>query len=348
MSRGSRRFLLAAIGDEGVVLDAMTGELYRADAAAVVVFRALGRGEETDGAAAALVRAFAVSRARAQRDVRRIVATMGDVTRGSRRTSAQTSHCNPYELRASTRGGYDLFVDGRAAAWIDERGRSVERASAVDRRDGAILRLASPHALALARKRVLHASAVVAGGGIVAFVAPSGVGKTTLARKLEARGAAFVSEDLVLLADPRSAVVHGERAIGTWSRSRARQVSAAPLATAAAGRTRPLHAVVVIERAKDQERIVVERLRGADAIAALFANAFVEVPSVRVWREALAMCRALAVRGIVHRAIVPEGLALVDRALAAAESRRRSPRSSRPDDPVEALLGVAHAHPRVT
>ena len=341
-----RRFVLAAIGREGVVLDARSGELYRAGATAVVIFRALVRGCDVAGAAEALVRAFAVTRACAERDVRAILASMPDCRRGMAPSAGAPL------FRASARGGYEMWLDGLAVAWLEAHGRSVERlAGAARSGTGAsgthVLRLLAPHALALGGHRVLHASAVLHREEVLAFVAPSGTGKTTLARLLVGRDVRAISEDLLVLRDPREAVVEGERALRSWSRSRARAVSTELALASVEGRAKPLRAVLILERRKGQRGIALEALRGADAIMALFANAFVEVPSPRVWRHALAMCRALAARGIVYRACVPDGLAALEQALAAGRARHRSARASEAEDGVEALLGIGGADPRM-
>jgi hypothetical protein len=342
----AKRFMLASIGREGVVLDARSGELYRVGAAAVVVFRALVRGADVAGAAAALVRAFAVTHARAERDVRAILASMPD----RRRAMASTRRAP--QFRSSARGGFELELDGMNVAWLDERGRSVERGAGATRgASGAggshVLRLLAPHVLALGGHRVLHASAVLHRDEVVAFVAPSGTGKTTLARLLADRGVPAISEDLLVLRDARDAIVDGERALRMWSRSRARTVSTELAVGSVDGPAKPLRSVLILERRKGQRGIALEALRGADAIAALFANAFVEVPSPRVWRQALGMCRALAARGIVYRACVPDGLGPLERALAAGPARSGSGSRSEAGDRVEALLGIGCSDPRV-
>jgi hypothetical protein len=347
MTTRARRFVLAAIGHEGVVLDAKSGELYRADATAVVVFRALGRGADLAGAAGALVRAFAVTHARAERDVRAILASMPDRRRGT------DSGRGAPQFRASSRGGYEMQLDGREVAWIDARGRSVERIAGSTRGESGaggahILRLAAPHVLALRGHSVLHASAVLHRDEVVAFTAPSGTGKTTLARLLARRGVRAISEDLLVLRNAREAVLEGEHALRAWSRSRARTVSTEVAVGCVDGRARPLRAVLILQRRKGERGITVEALRGADAIMGLFSNAFVEVPSPRVWRRALGICRALAARGIVYRACVPDGLAALEHALAAAPARRRLALGSEAYDRVEALLGVSRSDPRMT
>ena len=53
---------------------------------------------------------------------------------------------------------------------------------------------------------MLHASAVVLDGAAVAFTAPSGTGKSTLAAHLVAAGASFLTDDVLAL-DDRNGVV---------------------------------------------------------------------------------------------------------------------------------------------
>ena len=63
-----------------------------------------------------------------------------------------------------------------------------------------------PLAAALQGLEVLHASAVVLDGAAVAFTAPSGIGKSTLAAHLVAAGASFLTDDVLALED-RNGVV---------------------------------------------------------------------------------------------------------------------------------------------
>lgn len=332
-----RRFAVAAIGREGVVLDTSSGEIYRAGPSAVVVFRALVRGSDVAGAAEALVQAFAVSRARAKRDVRGILASLPAAPRRS------NAGVQPPQFVAGARGRYDMQLDDVPVASLDGRGRLVERSDV----NPDVLRLVAPHVLALGGHRVLHASAVLVRGEVVAFVAPSGTGKTTLARLLEGADVRVISEDLLVLRSAREAVLGGERALRIWSRSRGLTVSTKRALDSVDGRAKPLRAVLVLERRKRQQGITVDALRGADAIMALFANAFVEVPSVRVWRQTLASCRALAARRIVFRACIPDGLEALEYVLAATRERTH-PRASEAYNPVEALLGVRSSDPGMT
>jgi hypothetical protein len=65
-------------------------------------------------------------------------------------------------------------------------------------------------ALALARRGVfvLHASAVVIGGGVVGFLGESGAGKSTLARLLAAEGLPRAADDLLAVTEGPAALPH--------------------------------------------------------------------------------------------------------------------------------------------
>jgi hypothetical protein len=56
-----------------------------------------------------------------------------------------------------------------------------------------------PFAALLHGLEILHASAVVHGGGAIAFVGPSGAGKTSVALELCRRGASFLADDVLAL-----------------------------------------------------------------------------------------------------------------------------------------------------
>ena len=67
----------------------------------------------------------------------------------------------------------------------------------------------------------LHASAVVAGGGVVAFLGESGAGKSTLAASLQARGFQIFSDDICLLEESAEEMVAVPLAgwLKLWGRS---------------------------------------------------------------------------------------------------------------------------------
>jgi hypothetical protein len=94
--------------------------------------------------------------------------------------------------------GYWLSFDGfgRYAVSLDGREAQCEAdAVTLDRSERFLFAQVLPLAAVLQGLDVLHASAVAWDRGVVAFVGPSGAGKTTLATRLVARGATLITDD---------------------------------------------------------------------------------------------------------------------------------------------------------
>jgi hypothetical protein len=87
-------------------------------------------------------------------------------------------------------GRYLVAVDGGLIAC--ELG-----AAEVARHERFVLAHALPVASVLQGYEVLHASAIAAGGGAAAFAGASGTGKTRMASRLVARGASFLTDDVL-------------------------------------------------------------------------------------------------------------------------------------------------------
>lgn len=95
-----------------------------------------------------------------------------------------------FQIWAPRHGRYEVAADGtsvRAAVPRDPRWERLFFAQVL------------PLAAALQRIEVFHASAIALEGRAYAFVAPSGAGKTSLAAHLVARGAGFVTDDVLAL-----------------------------------------------------------------------------------------------------------------------------------------------------
>ncbi|HTK46679.1 MAG TPA: hypothetical protein VL328_01715 [Gemmatimonadaceae bacterium] len=91
----------------------------------------------------------------------------------------------------SDTGDFDLTDRGRVITW-----HSPANADENDARLDVVGTLL-PLALHLADRLTLHGSAVAVDSGVIAFLAPSGFGKSTLAMSLAVAGATFVSDDAV-------------------------------------------------------------------------------------------------------------------------------------------------------
>jgi hypothetical protein len=88
-------------------------------------------------------------------------------------------------------GAFDVTRDGRTITWY--RPSDADEGNARLDIVGTLL----PFALHLTDRLVLHGSSVAFEGGAVAFLAPSGTGKSTLAMGLTMAGARFLSDDAV-------------------------------------------------------------------------------------------------------------------------------------------------------
>ena len=98
--------------------------------------------------------------------------------------------------------GYRLSFDdfGRYAVSLDGREAMCEAdAVTLERSERFLFAQVLPLAAVLQGLDVIHAGAVAWDGGVVALVGPSGAGKTTLATRLVARGATFVTDDALAL-----------------------------------------------------------------------------------------------------------------------------------------------------
>jgi hypothetical protein len=98
--------------------------------------------------------------------------------------------------------GYWLSFDqfGRYAVSLDGREAECEAdAVTVERTERFLFAQVLPLAAVLQGLDVVHASAVTWDGGVVAFVGPSGAGKTTVATRLVARGATLITDDALAL-----------------------------------------------------------------------------------------------------------------------------------------------------
>ena len=303
----ARRFALGAIADDGIVLDLVTGNTYRARASALVAFRELARGRGVGSAADALAREYDVPRERALADVRALIA---------RSMTSPAKEERPVSFEA-VKNGFVMSMSGRRVLRADDETGRVSGKHTPD-----ILRAAAPHVLTLQGHTVLHAAAVSGPSGVIAFVGPSGVGKSTLARTFAQEGYGPVSDDLVVLGPRRRVILDAERALRDWTKIAGRR-PLSPLA-GAHRRTAPLAKVFVVTRGARGSPPAITPLRGGDAISALLENAFVEIPDRTVWRRALAGSTRLAAAELVGRLRIPHGLGAMARAVRSIAPRLRA------------------------
>lgn len=114
-----------------------------------------------------------------------------------------------YLLTYSGLADYAVTADGRQiTAWVGDANAGSAAALLLDN--------VLPRALSLGGRLVLHASGVVMNGVAVGFVGDSGVGKSTIAAGLAARGHAHLTDDALLVRER----AHGWEAVPSYPTSR--------------------------------------------------------------------------------------------------------------------------------
>jgi hypothetical protein len=111
-----------------------------------------------------------------------------------------------FRVWAPRHGAWLVAPDGRAIGGAPPNGPRW-------RWERLVVAQALPLAAVLQELEVLHASAVALSGRAIAFLGPSGAGKTTLATRLLARGARLLTDDVLAVALDRGAV-HAHRGSG--------------------------------------------------------------------------------------------------------------------------------------
>lgn len=202
-----------------------------------------------------------------------------------------------------------LAVEGLATYWISPDGRrvvEVEVDAAAGNDSRAVAALGAPLILALARRGTfcIHASVVMCGRHLVAFIGESGAGKSTLAHYLDQSGGPGwrrVIDDTLPLAPPG-----GEQVLALPHFPQLKLPDEMQPPRIVADRVR-LSAVYILEEAGDVTNAPVTRSEAALALAAhtvgvrLFGRALLA--------EHLAVCGELAGRLPVRRLSYPRVMA---------------------------------------
>ena len=180
---------------------------------------------------------------------------------------------------------------------------------------------------------IFHGGAVVVDGGAVAFLAPSGRGKSTLTTAFARRGMPFLSDDCLqlhlgsdIMVMPQQAFVRlwedsvanvapqtADRIFGTGS-SKPRVLAGSELLHC--NRPMPLRAVYVIDSMQPAEPAVMQ-LSPAQALMAWTANAFVlDIKSHEVLRRTMVTASRLAHALPVSLLAYPRDYAMLDAVVA--------------------------------
>ena len=203
-------------------------------------------------------------------------------------------HGGQYLWRYPDLGEFTIAADGSTVLWDAADAQAPDMAAA----------LAGPvigFALQLQGRTSLHGSAVVVDGHAIGLIAPSGHGKSTLAAALLDRGAALLTDDVLMLRAGGDAVraLPGPSCMklwpdaldgvvgladwealprhASWLEKRVLRVDARPAAGRVPGArssAQPLGALFVLWPSTADSPIERTRLRGRDALMALVANGY--------------------------------------------------------------------------
>ena len=169
------------------------------------------------------------------------------------------------QIAEHLRAGWRLRADGYGAALVSRDGtRVLCAAGAVPRArwERYLLAQVLPFTAGVRGIEQLHAAAVVLRGAAVAVAAPSGAGKSTVARALLERGADLLADDVVSVTDdPKGLRAHpgpGLMSLRPPGAAGEGTMTAVPVHPDAA----PLAAVWLLERGPHADRLTVERVAG--------------------------------------------------------------------------------------
>jgi len=311
--------LLQRLSSGGVLLDLETGDLFSLNDTATRIWERRLSGLSVEAIAADLATAHGLPASLAARHVSSALRLVSG-------SSSVTTDPNGYAYeRVAT--GYVFSRHGSPILLVDERSQSIRlQATSTQERDVIeALWAISPKLLALGGGGlVLHASAVVARGAVIAFAGESGAGKTTTAMALARAGAAPFCEDKLLIrtsARGPEAMAGLEGEIRRWVPE-----AAAPLLQGDAidivrwgDRPEtawiPLRQIGLVAATRRQgEGIARRQLTKADAASLLFCSSFHGTDDAQRWRSQLQAVAELSERADIVELTMPDGLASLDAA----------------------------------
>jgi hypothetical protein len=307
-----QRYLLASYPTGGVVVDLESGNYYRVNRSAVLVCEAMCAGGDIEGRIAAELQV--------PRDEARQL--LADVAAGLAAPTVRDTPQGAYHFYPAERG-YVLVHGARTVLEINGPDLEIRLPTESPIPSKAQLEL---YVRALAPKLlfqlgfvVLHASACVAAGKVLAFAGLSGAGKTSTARAFAAAGARLISEDLVVVQNDKCAelFVDAEAAIHRWARNLADELLSDPLrmlgpgslAAFASGATARLDQILFLDQG---ERSGIEfagsALMEPDALVSLMTHDFLGAVEPGTWRRFFSGAVALLESADFRKLSTPNGL----------------------------------------
>lgn len=305
------RYVLAAYPTGGVILDLQSGNYFRLNVVAQHICSALL--SDTDP----------ISRVGSELKVPResAAAAVNEVVRTLAASSVRGVPQGSYHFHESD-NGYVLQHEDRDVLLMDPELREIGLGTGFGGSEAQLelyLRSVAPKVLFQRGVTVLHASACIAAGKLVAFAGLSGAGKTTTAHAFRIAGAALVSEDLLVL-DPNApspaAYLTSEASIREWARSLARTLTIEPQRKAPStevsgsltGPSAPLSLIICLDperrRGTDFEA---ESISEADALIEVMSHDFLGAREAHAWRRYFAAAQLLVSSVPIQRAWAPQG-----------------------------------------
>jgi hypothetical protein len=181
-------------------------------------------------------------------------------------------------IDAHPRAGYRLYARHFGLARLSAQGARVMCSPpgvAAWRWQRFLVGRILPWAAVLRGLEALHASAVVVDGGAIAFVGPTGAGKTSLAVQMVARGASFATDDVLAL-DRRHGVLRAHPG--------AALVAVRPAERAAVGQSTWRRVGSVIGRS-GKTYMAVPRVKGPVPLRAVYFLTAADGPAVEPIRQ---------------------------------------------------------------
>lgn len=313
MSDFNGRYLLARYPTGGVVVDLESGNYYRLNGSAALVCDALRAGGDVEGRIAS---ELGVPHAEAVQIVANV--TAGLAVPAVRDTPQGSYHFHPAP------GGYVLRNGARILLEVEGADLSIRLPFDSDpsrqMQVEVYVRALVPKLLFQRGVTVLHASACIAAGKLIAFAGVSGAGKTTTARAFAKAGAELVSEDLVVLAPEarQAAVLTGaEPFIFAWARRVGLQLLSDPQKTVPSD---SLQSLLDGPAAQLDQLFFLDRFRRAgteftispiaepDALISLMTHDFLGAVEPEAWRRFFDRARTFVELADLREATAPDGV----------------------------------------
>jgi hypothetical protein len=313
------RYLVTRCPEGGVIVDLTTGNFFRVNESAALICQLLCEAGSPAEASSRIARALGITDADAARVANDVVTGLGRPSiRGVPQGSARF-----LDAGVDVDAGWELWTGERRLLKItpDLRVRLPEPATPPNVAALEVhLRTVAPKLLFGMGVTVVHASACIIGGELVAFAGLSGAGKTTTARAFAASGARLVSEDLVVLSPDAAGarvLLDAEPFVRDWAARTAGQLEIDPslvvetraLEGVRRGTTMPLAKLLCVDRARRSGLTFSERpLNELEALCTLMEHNFLGAGDRRAAERFLASTLDLVRAVEVAELSCPNGL----------------------------------------